>query len=89
MGWVKTICLLVGHFFMLVDTRVAFRNQNGELDFENKGVAPDINVDLDSKLWRMGRDVQLEKAVEITMGAVKRNPQKKTGNGPFPNYAKP
>jgi tricorn protease len=67
--------------------RVAFRNLQGELDVENKGVAPDVEVDLDPKLWRAGRDVQLERAVELTMQAVQRNPIKKPANGPFPNYS--
>lgn len=66
--------------------RVAFRNAQGELDVENKGVAPDVEVDLDPKLWRQGRDSQLERAVEITMEAVRKNPMKKPANGPFPNY---
>ena len=52
--------------------RVAFRNLNGELDIENKGVAPDVDVDLDPKLWRQGHDVQLEKAVELTMTAAQK-----------------
>lgn len=67
--------------------RVAFRNLQGELDVENKGVAPDVEIELDPKLWRAGRDVQLERAVEITMEAVRRNPAKKPANGPFPNYS--
>ena len=66
--------------------RVAFRNKEGELDVENKGVAPDVDVDLDPKLWRQGRDSQLEKAVEVTMAEVRKNPYKKPANGPFPNY---
>lgn len=69
--------------------RVAFRNEKGELDVENKGVAPDVEVDLDPKLWRMGRDPQLEKAVEITLQEIKKNPQVKPKNGAFPNYSKP
>lgn len=69
--------------------RVAFRNRNGELDIENKGVAPDVEVDLDPRFWRTGRDIQLEKAVEITLDALKRNPMKKPANGKFPNYQKP
>ncbi len=69
--------------------RVAFRNAEGELDVENKGVAPDVDIDLDPKLWRQGRDVQLEKAVEITLDAVKKSPAKKPANGAFPNYHKP
>jgi tricorn protease len=67
--------------------RVAFRNLQGELDVENKGVAPDVEVDLDPKVWRTGRDTQLERAVELTMQAVQRNPAKKPANGPFPNYS--
>lgn len=69
--------------------RVAFRNEKGELDVENKGVAPDVEIDLDPKLWRLGRDPQLEKAVEITLDELKRNPLTKPKNGAFPNYAKP
>ncbi len=69
--------------------RVAFRNLKGELDIENKGVAPDVEVDLNPQLWRAGRDVQLEKAVEVTLGELNRNPQKKPVNGAFPNYQKP
>jgi len=69
--------------------RVAFRNTQGELDIENKGVAPDIDVDLDPKMWRQGHDIQLEKAVEITLAEIKRNPMRKPAHGAFPNYGKP
>jgi tricorn protease len=68
--------------------RVAFRNPQGELDVENKGVPPDVEVDLDPKLWRAGRDVQLEKAVEITLAEIKKNPLRKPAKGAFPNYQK-
>jgi tricorn protease len=68
--------------------RVAFRNPQGELDVENKGVPPDVEVDLDPKLWRAGRDVQLEKAVEVTLAEIKKNPQRKPTKGVFPNYQK-
>jgi tricorn protease len=68
--------------------RVAFRNAQGELDVENKGVAPDIDVDLDPKIWRQGRDVQLEKAVEVTLAEIKRTPVRKPSKGVFPNYQK-
>ena len=69
--------------------RVAFRNAKGGLDVENKGVAPDVRVDLDPKLWRMGHDVQLERAVQVTLDKLKRNPMTKPKNGAFPTYAKP
>lgn len=66
--------------------RVAFRNLQGELDVENKGVPPDVDVDLDPQIWRSGRDPQLQKAVEVAMAELKRNPTRKPANGPFPNY---
>lgn len=69
--------------------RVAFRNLQGELDVENKGIAPDVDVDIDPKLWRAGRDAQLEKAVEITLNELKKNPSRKPAKGAFPNYQKP
>jgi tricorn protease len=69
--------------------RVAFRNAQGELDIENKGVAPDIEVDLDPRLWRAGHDIQLEKAVEVTLNALRANPMITPAHGGFPNYQKP
>lgn len=69
--------------------RVAFRNLQGGLDVENKGVAPDVAVDLDPVLWRQGRDSQLEKAVQVTMDELRKKPMKKPVNGPFPKYPKP
>ncbi|HEX8288433.1 MAG TPA: PDZ domain-containing protein [Pyrinomonadaceae bacterium] len=68
--------------------RVAFRNAQGELDVENKGVAPDLEVDLDPKMWRAGRDMQLEKAVEVALAEIKKNPMRKPQKGAFPNYQK-
>jgi len=68
--------------------RVAFRNLNGELDVENKGVPPDVDVDLDPRMWRQGHDVQLEKAVELTLAQAQKSPVKRPANGPFPNYQK-
>ncbi len=69
--------------------RVAFRNLEGQLDVENKGVPPDVDVDLDPKLWRSGRDQQLEKAVEIAMAESRKNVRRKPVNGKFPNYQTP
>ena len=66
--------------------RVAFYNLNGEWDVENHGVAPDVDVDLDPKLWREGHDPQLEKAVEIVMDSMKKNPLPKYKKPAFPNY---
>ncbi|HEY8558851.1 MAG TPA: PDZ domain-containing protein [Pyrinomonadaceae bacterium] len=68
--------------------RVAFRNAQGELDVENKGVAPDVEMDLDPKMWRLGHDVQLEKAVSVTLEEIRKNPARRPTKGAFPNYQK-
>ncbi|HMG33832.1 MAG TPA: PDZ domain-containing protein [Blastocatellia bacterium] len=66
--------------------RVAFWNPNGTWDVENHGVAPDVEVELDPKLWRAGRDPQLEKAVEVVMEALKKNTQPAAKLPAYPNY---
>jgi len=68
--------------------RVAFRNAQGELDVENKGVPPDVDVDMDPKLWRSGHDAQLEKAVQVTLDEISKNPTRTPPHGAFPNYHK-
>ncbi len=66
--------------------RVAFYNLEGDWDVENKGVAPDIEVDLDPKLWREGHDPQLEKAIQVVMDSLKKNPLPKYKRPAYPNY---
>jgi tricorn protease len=46
---------------------IALWSYEGEYEVENKGVAPDIEVEVDPAAWRQGRDVQLERAVAILM----------------------
>ena len=62
---------------------------NGRWDVENRGVAPDIEVDFDPKLVRTGKDPQLDKAIEIVLGELAKNPVKRPARPPFPNYYKP
>ncbi|HEV8484721.1 MAG TPA: PDZ domain-containing protein [Blastocatellia bacterium] len=64
----------------------AFYSANGEWEVENHGVAPDIEVEMDPKLWREGRDPQLEKAIEVAMAALKKNPVVRTKRPAYPNY---
>ncbi|HXG91748.1 MAG TPA: PDZ domain-containing protein [Blastocatellia bacterium] len=63
-----------------------FYSPEGKWEIENHGVAPDIEVELDPKAWREGRDPQLERTVEWLMEALKKNPPQKTKRPPFPNY---
>jgi tricorn protease len=62
---------------------------NGRWDVENRGVAPDIEVEFDPKLVRQGKDPQLEKAIEVVMAELQKNPVKHPPRPPFPNYYKP
>jgi tricorn protease len=56
---------------------------NGQWEVENVGVAPDIEVELDPKAWRQGRDPQLERAVEWLLAELTKNPPK-VGKRPEP-----
>jgi tricorn protease len=68
--------------------RVAFWNLEGKWEVENYGVAPDIEVEFDPQAWRAGRDPQLEKAVEVVMDSLKKNPLPKYKRPVYPNYQK-
>jgi tricorn protease len=61
---------------------------NGRWDVENRGVAPDVEVEFDPKAARQGKDPQLEKAVEIVLAELKKNPVRRPTRPPFPNYYK-
>ncbi len=66
----------------------AFYSPESQWEVENHGVAPDIEVDLDPAEWRKGRDTQLEKAVEVAMAELQKNPPKKVARPKYPNYHK-
>src|SRR6185369_4189912 len=64
----------------------AFWNPDGTWDVENHGVDPDIEVEMDPKAWRQGKDPQLEKAVAVVMEALRQNPLPKHQKPAYPNY---
>jgi tricorn protease len=82
----------IGGYPVLIDggsvtaPHFAFYSPEGEWEVENHGVAPDIEVEMDPKAWRQGRDPQLEKAVEVAMAELKKNPPKPTKRPAYPNY---
>jgi tricorn protease len=55
---------------------------------ENIGVIPDVEVELDPALVRQGKDPQLDKAVEIVMEELAKNPPLKPKRPPYPDYHK-
>lgn len=64
--------------------RVALYGLEGEWEVENRGIAPDYEVEFDPKAWRAGRDPQLEKAVELVLEALKKNPLPTYKRPPYP-----
>jgi tricorn protease len=59
---------------------------NGHWDVENRGVAPDVEVEFDPQAVRQGKDPQLEKAVEIVLAELKKSPITHPSRPAFPNY---
>jgi len=55
---------------------------------ENVGVSPDVEVELDPALVRQGKDPQLDKAVEIVMDGLAKNPPQKPKRPAYPDYHK-
>ncbi len=89
---------LVGHYTNPADLLdggftgtpdLAFYNPNGTWDVENHGVPPDIETELEPQSARAGHDSQLEKAAEVVMDLLKKNPPPPAPHHPaFPNYQK-
>ena len=89
---------LVGHYTNPADLLdggftgtpdLAFYNPDGQWDVENHGVPPDVDVEYDPKAVREGHDPQLEKAVEVALEELKKNPPPPAAHHPpYPNYHK-
>ncbi|MBS0261875.1 MAG: PD40 domain-containing protein [Planctomycetes bacterium] len=61
---------------------------NGRWDVENRGVAPDIEVEFDPAAVRLGKDPQLAKAIEVVLAELAKNPVKRPARPTYPNYYK-
>jgi tricorn protease len=68
--------------------RVAIFGLHSEYEVENHGIAPDIEVENDPASVAAGHDPQLEKAVQVTLDALKAHPVVIPGPPPYPNYQK-
>src|SRR5262249_61418435 len=55
---------------------------------ENEGVPPDYDVTMWPKDVIAGKDPQLEKAIELALEALKKNPPKKDTRPPYPDRGK-
>jgi tricorn protease len=78
--------LLDGGF--ITAPRVAIFGLHGEWEVENHGIAPDIEVENDPASVAAGHDPQLERAVQVTLEALKAHPVVIPEHPPYPNYHK-
>jgi len=58
----------------------------GQWDAENVGISPDIEIEHDPELVRLGRDPQLEKAIQVVMEELEKNPVPRPKRPRYPNY---
>jgi tricorn protease len=63
-----------------------FNPTTGKWEVENAGIAPDIEVEYDPELVRQGHDPQLEKAVQVVLEELEKNPLPKPKQPAYPNY---
>jgi tricorn protease len=68
--------------------RIAIYGLQGDWEVENHGIAPDYDVDYDPRLVRQGHDPQLEKAVEVALDLLAKNPPQQFKRPAYPNYQK-
>jgi len=66
-----------------------FFNAEGQWDVENKGQAPDVEVDMDPQSVRDGHDPQLERAVKVALDQMKDHPVPVPHRPTYPNYNGP
>ena len=66
--------------------RIAFYAENGKWEVENVGVSPDYEVEFDPKQVQQGHDPQLEKAVEVVLELLQKNPLPQYKKPAYPNY---
>ena len=66
--------------------RGAIYGLQGGWEVENRGIAPDIEVEMDPAPVRQGHDPQLEKAVEVILDQLKKNPPPTYTRPEYPSY---
>ena len=78
-GGISALIEVVGTLTLMDGGRVSVPSNgvfspDGRWAVENEGVAPDVVVEQDPATVRAGRDPQLEKAIEVVMDLLKKNP---------------
>jgi tricorn protease len=78
--------LLDGGYVMA--PRYAIFGINGDWEVENRGIPPDVEVELLPKDYADGHDRQLEEGVRLVLEELKANPVPELKVPPYPNYHK-
>ena len=78
--------LLDGGYVMA--PRYAIYGLDGDWEVENRGIPPDVTVDLLPKDAAAGHDAQLEEGVRLVLEELKANPIPSIKVPPYPNYHK-
>ncbi len=73
---------------MLTAPGFAAKTPDGKFLIENEGTPADVEVEMDPALWRQGRDPQLEKAIEIVLAEIAKNPAKTVAKPSYPDKTK-
>lgn len=66
---------------------VAFWDPDGVWAAENRGIAPDLEVEFDPEQGRKGHDPQLEKAIATVLHLLHKKPLLLPKRPPYPNYS--
>ncbi len=66
--------------------RYAIYGLKGDWEVENKGIPPDVDVELLPKDFAEGHDKQLEAGVQLVLDELKANPIPEIKLPPYPNY---
>ncbi len=66
--------------------RWAIYGLEGDWEVENHGIKPDYEVELEPKAFAEGHDLQLERAVQLVLEQLEKNPPPKYKRPQYPNY---
>ena len=66
--------------------RWAIYGLDGQWEVENHGIKPDYEVELEPKAFAEGHDLQLERAVQLVLEQMEKNPMPKYKRPEYPNY---
>ena len=74
--------------FVTAPSSAVWNPYTSEWDAENAGIPPDVEVEHDPELVRQGHDPQLEKAIEVVLAELEKNPVLHPKRPVYPNYHK-